>query len=518
MPQIRFTNVAFGYINNLFKNVTLTIGPRDRIGIVGNNGCGKSTLLACIAGLVELQAGKISVPKGLKFGFIEQEVSKSLANKSLFELLSDAIPVQERDYSLWKVDHTLDTFKAPEAIRSRSMKDLSGGWQRLALIARTVLSTPDVLLLDEPTNHLDIEKILLLERWLNEQVYDIPLISVSHDRRFLANCTNKTLFLRDMDIREYNYSYVRATQLLNEADETSAVQRSKELKEMTRLKRSAHELRQIGVNNYSAAALKKSNQIAKRAESIEKTLTSVHVHEKRALTLNNSSTHIKRLVGLHGVDISTPTGEFLFHIAKLDMMRGERLVIFGANGSGKSQLLKTLYQAMFDVEASKRAGISIPPAIKPAYLDQHMSHLPLNRHVYDYLSETLSLGNQQTTTLLIRAGFPVAIHKTTLDALSPGQRARVAFLVLHHLEPNFYIMDEPTNHLDIAGQEQLESELLEQHATSLIVSHDRAFTQNVGTKFYMIERQQLVLIDSPDVYYARYDESKNQDGLGTRLK
>ena len=518
MPQIRFDKVSVGYAQTLFKNITLSISSHDRIGIVGHNGCGKSTFLRCIAGLVEPHAGRILCPKGLTFGFIEQEIPKNIVNKTLWDAISLALPDSEKDYSSWKVDVTLDSFNAPMNIRQKPLHELSGGWQRLALIARTVLSSPDVLLLDEPTNHLDLEKIMVLERWLNEQVGDLPLVTVSHDRRFLEHCTNKTFFLRGEDIREYRYSYARAVELLRDDDSNAHIARSKEVKEMQRLKRSAHELRQIGINNYSAAALKKSNQIAKRAEGIEMQLPSVHVEAKRDLKLNHSGIHNKQLMTLQNVSICSPDGVKLFHIETLTIQQGDRLVVFGKNGSGKSQLLKMLHEATLNKERAKQQGILVVPALALGYIDQHMAHLPLHRVLHDYINETLSLGAQKTTTILVGAGFPVAIQQTPLARLSPGQRTRVAFLVLHWLEPNFYIMDEPTNHLDIAGQEQLELEIVKKNATSVIVSHDRSFTDEVGTVFFMIKNKRLVKINTPSIYYQSLEEGGDAMDEGLRKR
>src|SRR3990167_2018083 len=509
MPQIRFEKVAFGYIDILFSNVTLTIGDNDRIGIVGNNGCGKSTFIKCIAGLIDPLEGRVFFPKGLKFGFIEQDIPKQLMDKNLYNVISDAIPEEERDHSIWKIENTLDVFKAPLTIRQKTIKELSGGWQRLALIARMVLSHPDILLLDEPTNHLDVAKILVLEQWLNEQVYNIPLIAISHDRTFLSNCTNKTFFLRGTEIREYNYSYSRAKQLLLEDDHALSARRAKELKELNRLKRSAHDLRQIGVNNYSDAALKKSIQMAKRAEGIETQLTNIHVEEKRSIKLSNSGIHTKRLIGMKNVDILTPEGAVIFHISHLDIMQGERLVIFGANGSGKSQFLKYIKNAMRDIDSARTLGMTITPSIKMGYIDQHLSHLPFNIFLHDYFNDEFSLVNQKITSILVNAGFPISIHRTKIGVLSHGQRARVAFLMLHLQQPNFYVMDEPTNHLDIDGQEQLESEILEQGAASIVVSHDRVFSENIGTKFYEIKDMKLLAIDHPDFFYKNILQSSN---------
>lgn len=501
MPQIRLEKVGFGYAETLFENVTLSINDGDRIGIVGNNGSGKSTLLKCIAGVIEPQSGRVHRPSGLKFGFIEQDIPKNLHHLNLFDVISEALPPAEKQNWLWKVDVTLDIFQAPDSLRHKPVQALSGGWQRLALIARVALSQPDILLLDEPTNHLDISKIMVLEQWLNEQMVDIPLVTISHDRRFLDHCTNKTFFLRGTSLTEYRGSYTQAKQLLSDDDHSLSLKRANELKEMNRLKRSAHMLRQIGVNNYSDSALKKSVQIAKRAEGIESQLTKIHVEEKRNINLSNSGIQTKRLIGLKDIDICAPDGAFLFRIEQLDIMQGDRLIIYGANGSGKTQLLTCLKNALNDLDLARANGVSVAPTAKLGYIDQHLSHLPLGRTLRDHFDHEFPFDHQKTTGILINAGFSMVLQRAKLSELSHGQRARVAFLMLHLMQPNLYIMDEPTNHLDIAGQEQLESEILEQGATTVVVSHDRVFAQNIGTKFYAIRKNRLVSIPSPETFY-----------------
>ncbi len=285
MSFIRFDHVTFGYSEVLFKDISLSINQNEKIGVVGNNGAGKSSFLNCIAGLLEPQEGRIICPKNLKFGFIEQSIPKAIFNQSLYDVISDAMPTHDKDSMGWKVDMTLDMFKAPDSIRNKPIQALSGGWQRLALIARTVLSNPDILLLDEPTNDLDVDKIMVLENWLNNQIYDTPIVCISHDRGFLENCSNKTFILRGTEIHEFQYSYSKAIELLQENDRSLATQIAKEAKEINRLKRSAHELRQIGVNNYSASALKKSIQIAKRASQIEENLPDVYVEREKGYLL-----------------------------------------------------------------------------------------------------------------------------------------------------------------------------------------------------------------------------------------
>ncbi|MGB4056702.1 MAG: ABC-F family ATP-binding cassette domain-containing protein [Alphaproteobacteria bacterium] len=502
MTQIRLENVSFGYAETLFEGLTLAITDNDRIGIVGNNGSGKSTLLKCISGEIEPTKGRIIRSKGLKFGFMEQDVPEALKNENLYDVISAAIPKDERDVSAWKVDIALDAFKAPDDIRTRPISELSGGWQRLALIARLALSEPDVILLDEPTNHLDVAKIILLEQWLNEQVYNVPLITISHDRSFLANCTNKTVILRAGQAHVFDYPYETAIDLLAEQDKSSSAQRAKELKEIDRLERSAHELRQIGVNNRSFAALRKSTQIAKRAENIGADLTDVHIEARRDIKLGNSGIQAKRLLGIENMTINAPDGTMLFHIDKLDISPGERLVIMGPNGSGKTQFLNRLHLAFDDPDDGRKEGIAITPSAKLGYLDQHLSYLPLDQSLKDYFSRSSGLDEQKAIGALVGAGFPVRVQAMKLGKLSHGQRARVALLGLQLSNQNFYILDEPTNHLDIAGQRQLESEIISNEAACVLVSHDRKFAENIGTKFYAIQNHKLVQIASPDAFYA----------------
>ena len=146
------------HAGTLFENVSFTINEGDHIGLIGNNGCGKSTLLKAIMGELELSKGRIQKQRGIKIGYIAQSVPERFENMTLYEVLEDAIPPAEREYSQYKVDMALEALGAEKEIYDRKMSQLSGGWRRLALIARTNLDDPDLLILDEPTNHLDVGK------------------------------------------------------------------------------------------------------------------------------------------------------------------------------------------------------------------------------------------------------------------------------------------------------------------------------------------------------------------------
>lgn len=151
----------------LFSNLDLTIAAGDRLGIVAANGRGKSTLLKCLAGAFEPTAGDITRSRGLLVGHVAQSVPDALLGRSFHDVVADALPAEQRDSEVWRIDVVLDSLDVPEDMRSRPMRGLSGGWQRLALVARVWVTDPDVLLLDEPTNHLDLAKIGQLESWLN---------------------------------------------------------------------------------------------------------------------------------------------------------------------------------------------------------------------------------------------------------------------------------------------------------------------------------------------------------------
>jgi ATPase subunit of ABC transporter with duplicated ATPase domains len=501
MTAIHLQKVTFGYTEPLFKDATFAIGDGDRIGIVGHNGEGKSTLLQCIAGRVEPDAGTVIGANSLKAGFMEQDIPPELMDMKLRDVLIAALP-PDASYNEWQADIALQDFKFPAADHDRPVRELSGGWQRLALIARAVLRQPGILLLDEPTNHLDVEKIMALENWLNGQVTDMPLVVVSHDRRFLDRCTRRTLFLRHGQVRVYNRPYTAAREMLDKDEEIARAQHAKTSGKIDRLASSAHDLRQTGMNDHSDAALRKARHQADRAAALQEALAPLPVEKRRDIRISGTSIEAKRIVALKDVRIFSPRGDLLFRIDQLDLMNGDRLAILGVNGSGKSQLLKFLHESFGDKDAAQRQGVTINPGARQGYMDQHLAHLPLQSPLHDYVARAFSLDDQGATRALVAAGFAVPVQKMKIGLLSHGQRARLALLGLYLASPNIYVLDEPTNHLDIAGREQLEKEIADRQAAAIFVTHDRAFAQAVGTKFYVIQDGGLVRVDSPDIYYA----------------
>jgi ATPase subunit of ABC transporter with duplicated ATPase domains len=248
---ITIRNLGITLSSPLFSKLNLTVNPGDRIGIVAANGRGKSTLFRCIAGTLEPTEGEITKARGLVIGHVEQNLPQALAAKTFYDAVLEALPAELAESESWRVDVALEELDVPEVLRQRRLDQLSGGWQRLALLARTWVTEPDVLLLDEPTNHLDLAKIARLEDWLNALGRDVPVIMSSHDRAFLDATTNRTLFLRPEQSQVFALPYARARLAIDEADAADARRYERDLKTADQLRRQASKLKNIGINSGS---------------------------------------------------------------------------------------------------------------------------------------------------------------------------------------------------------------------------------------------------------------------------
>jgi ATPase subunit of ABC transporter with duplicated ATPase domains len=500
MGSISLRNVGVTVYAPLFSNLNFVIADGDCVGLIAGNGKGKTTLLRCIVGTAEPSEGEIVRSRGLTIGFVEQDVPQALLGLTLREAVRQALPAEQRETDEWRVDVALDEFETPDEMRDRLVSALSGGWQRLMLIARVWVNAPDALLLDEPTNHLDLEKILRLEAWLNSAARSIPVVIASHDREFLDATTNRTLFLRPGSSHYFALPFSKAREALAEIDSAAEMKLENDLKEATKLRKQAAKLTNIGINSGSDLLTVKAKYLKDRAAKIEAAARPVHKERSGEIRLSNSGTHAKVLLAFENLTVTTPAGQGLFRIEKLHVFQGDRVVLLGPNGAGKSQLVKAIRQAIEGPDTV--AGIKAAPSVTLGYIDQAMSQLPAKGTPLELLGR-FGLGNQREKALLAAAGFPIEKQDRPIGSLSFGQRARLGLLVLRLEEPNFYLMDEPTNHVDIAGQEQLEEEILEHEATAVLVSHDRRFVRNVGTRWLVIEGRKLVEAEGPEGFFGR---------------
>jgi ATPase subunit of ABC transporter with duplicated ATPase domains len=503
MGSISLKDVSITASVPLFRGLNVVVQDGDRVGLVAGNGNGKTSLLRAIAGQAEPTGGDIVRSRGLTVGFVEQDVPDRLRGLTLRDAVLDALPATDRDSDAWKADVTLDGLETPEELRDRAVSALSGGWQRLMLIARCWVAEPDALLLDEPTNHLDLSKIFLLERWLETAARGVPLIVASHDRDFLDAVTNRTLFLRPGVSRYFPLSYSAARIELEREDESTAAQNERDLKEANKLRKQAAKLTNIGINSGSDLLTIKAKYLKERAAKIEGAVRDEHRERSGEIRLANRGIHAKVLVAVENITVATPTGTPLFKIEKLHVFQGDRIVLLGANGAGKSQFVKLIHRAM---TGTAEQGIKVTPSLVLGYADQDMSQLPVKGSPQEFISSRFRLPDNRVTSLLAAAGFPVEKQTRPIATLSFGQRSRLGLLALRLTDPNFYLMDEPTNHVDIPGQEALEAEILKHEATAILVSHDRRFVRNVGTRFLEIGGRQLRETEGPEGFFARMAE------------
>ena len=292
----------------LFQNLDLTIHETDRIGLIAGNGAGKTTLLRCLAGQIDLGAGRITRRRGLRVGFVEQDVPADLLGLTMHEAIRRALPAAERDGLAWKIGLVLDMLETPPAMRERTLAELSGGWQRLALLARAWVTDPDVLLLDEPTNHLDSQRLAVLETWIAHATEGVAMVIASHDRQFLDHRTNRTLFLRPEVSRVYAHPFSAARELLAHDDAERETKLARDAKEADRLRRNAGQLRNVGINSGSDLMLKKAKYLTNRAEAIEQSLRPVERVRSGDIRLSNRGTHAKVLIALDDVAVATRLG------------------------------------------------------------------------------------------------------------------------------------------------------------------------------------------------------------------
>ncbi len=483
----------------LFTDLDLTVSKGDRIGLVAANGRGKTTLLACIAGEMEQTTGEITRARGLRVGYVQQYVPDGALDLTLHALVLAALPPDQADYESWRVDVVLDDLSVPYDLQHKPLRELSGGWQRTALLAAAWVVEPDLLLLDEPTNHLDLHRIGLLQDWLGRLPRDVPVIMTSHDRAFLDATTNRTLFLRAERSRVFQVPFSHARLALDEADAADERRFANDLNKAQQLRKQAAKLKNIGINSGSDLLVNKTKQLSERAAKIEAAARPAHQERSAGdIKLTNSGTHAKALITLDEIDVTTPDERLLYNTGKKWIAQGDRIVLLGTNGTGKTQLIRRIAAAV----QGEPSEIKSAPTVAMGYSDQHLSQLSDSDTPMQAVAGQFDVGDQRARGLLAGAGVNIQMQDTKIGSLSGGQKARLAMLILRLAQPNFYLLDEPTNHLDIEGQEMLEDELRAHGATCLLVSHDRSFLRNVGNRFWQIERKRLIEVDDPEAFLS----------------
>ena len=486
----------------LFSDLNLTVTQGDRIGLVAANGRGKTSLLSLLSGEGEPTGGEITRARGLKTGLVRQDVPTAILPLGFRTAVLAALPPEQAAEESWRADIVMDDLSVPEAFRDTPLQALSGGWQRIALLARAAITAPDLYLLDEPTNHLDLSRIGILQAWLAALPRDVGVVLTSHDRAFLDQATNRTLFLRADRSRFFPLPYSHAKSELEKADEADERRFDNDLARADQLRRQAAKLKNIGVNSGSDLLITKTRQLSERAAKIEASARPAHKETSAgAIKLTNSGTHAKALVSLNEALIRTPDGRELFRTGQKWIEKGDRVVLLGANGAGKTQMIKVVLAAINGGPLGAEGTIKAVPTLALGYCDQMLSQLPDKATPFELVTRQTQ-ADSTARNLLAGAGVKTDWQTRPIAKLSGGQKARLAMLLLRLSSPNFYLLDEPTNHLDIEGQEALEDELLTKGATCLLVSHDRHFVRSVGSRFWQIIGKRLTEVADPEDFFA----------------
>ncbi len=467
----------------LLDSAALAIEPRERIGLIGRNGSGKSSLLAVMAGRRELDDGELQRADGLRCVLVEQEpvlpgadtVRDSLIERGAIHAIADE---RERWQALARLEATADRLGA---LLDRAPDQLSGGERKRAALALALALDPDLLLLDEPTNHLDIDAITLLEDLLARGP---TLVVVTHDRRFLDRVATRIVELDRGILRSYpgnfaEYERFKADQLAVEAEGRRRFDRFWQQEEAwIRKGVEARRTRNQGRVRRLEALRREREQRREQQGDLRIRLDAGSRSGRRVAELTEV-----------GKRFDTPAGErWVVRGFSTLIQRGDRIGLIGPNGAGKTTLLRLMLGSLEPDEGE----VDLGTGLRIAYFDQMRAQLDPQASVAESIapgSEWIEIGGQRRHVMSYlgdflfsprRAGSPVA-------SLSGGERNRLLLARLFAQPANLIVLDEPTNDLDMESLELLESTLQEYEGTLLLVSHDRAFLDNVVTQTIVAE-------------------------------
>jgi ATP-binding cassette subfamily F protein 3 len=498
----------------VLKDVSWEVKVGDRIGLVGVNGAGKSTQLKIIAGEIEPTAGEVIRPSSLHIAYLTQEFEVDptrTVREEFWTVFKDANEVQhsmvqvqrdmetatpeELDRLIHKLDRLQRKFEALDGYGleaqiekilpemgfepedgDRLVSAFSGGWQMRMSLGKILLQKPDLLLLDEPTNHLDLETIEWLENYLKG--LKTPMVIVSHDREFLDRlCTQIVETERGVSTAYLgNYSAYLQQKAENIEAQMSAYERQQ--KEIDKQQVFVERFRASATRSTQAKSREKQLEKIERIEAPTASLKTLHFRFPPAPRSGREVVNIKDLVHIYDEKI-------LFLGANLLIERGDRIAFLGPNGAGKSTLLRMIMGMENPTEGTVEIGNH---NVIPGYFEQNQAEaLDLNRTVMETIhDEVPDWKNEEVRTLLGRFLFTGETVFKKVEALSGGEKARLALAKMLLRPANLLILDEPTNHLDIPAKEMLEEAIQHYDGTVIIVSHDRYFISQVANKIVEI--------------------------------
>ena len=504
----------------LFNDISLQINKGDKIGLVGKNGAGKSTLLKLISGVDKPSEGKIHKPSDYKIGYLTQDIVID-STLSVFEYLktSNALLtrlnnridqinhdlVERTDYEAesylglldelndlnheflindgfqWeeKITGTLKGLGFQDSELSQSLNTFSGGWKMRAELAKILVNAPDIILLDEPTNHLDIISISWLENYL--KTFEGAVITISHDRLFLDNVTKRTLEISKGKVLDFAYSYTKYKEVRAEELERLAGAKKQQDKDIKHAEELINKFRAKKNKAAFAQSLIKKIEKTERIEVDNDSVTGMSINFPLSVQPGKWVLQMDGMGKAYG-------DKQLYKEVNLTVGRGEKIALLGANGMGKSTLLK---QVMGKIEGE--GDVEYGHNVNIAYFAQDQAEsLNKDKTVYETVDEIAKDDIRKSLRQVLGAFlFRGEDVDKKVGVLSGGERTRLALCQLLLSPSNFLILDEPTNHLDIQSKEVLKSALKNYEGTFIVVSHDREFLDNLTNRIWDIENKSL---------------------------
>lgn len=521
----------------LFDKVSFSIENNDKIGFVGANGTGKTTLFKMLTEEILPDRGEIFKSKEANVGYMQQHAQMNTEKTLWAELMTVYKPLTDIENRLKSIEsqitngvgdlaqlteeqHILNEkyekqggfvykniakaslmglgFKEEEF--NMDFSSLSGGQQTRVILCKLLLGESNLLLLDEPTNHLDIESTEWLEDFLRD--YKGAFVVISHDRYFLDRVTNKTFELENNKLTVYSGNYSTYLKLKEEREKTLVRNYENTTREIQRIEGIIEQQKRWNREKNIKTAESKQKQIDRLEKDLEKPEIYNENIKFNFRAKNMGGTEVLRCNGLK----MAFDGKKLFENANVEVNRGERVFLLGANGCGKTTLFKIITGEIEPLDGTTKIGANI----QVGYFDQKQQNLCLEKEAIGEVWDTYPAMTQTE----VRNAMAAFLFKnddvfTPIYSLSGGERARIALIKLMLSGSNFLILDEPTNHLDIKSREALENALLNYDGTMLVVSHDRYFIDKLATKIYYMENCGIKKYDGDYTYFSQI--KKNAD-------
>lgn len=527
--QLINLSMSFGD-EELFENVNLQISDNEKVGVVGVNGAGKTTFFKLIMGIEEADSGKIVLGNN-RVSWLPQVLDDSVSSLdiSVFDFLLSGRPIERLNRELQdnyeklslekdenkqkkifniidnlqkKLDYwecytaenvllkIIDGMNIDDSMLEKKLSELSGGQKSKVAFARLLYSKPEIILLDEPTNHLDKDTKDYVINYLKN--YKGSVFVISHDTDFLNKVTSMTLFLdkRRKTFELYNGNYDRFKELYAQLEKNIQLQVEKTQKEEERLK--------SFIDKYANSSGKRKRMVQDREKKLEKLLKNkidinpVLKTTKFDITINRESTTIPLKVQNVSFKYNDYDKKYIINNLSFNLLKGEKFLIVGKNGVGKSTLLKLIVGVL----KPNSGEIVIGNKTDIGYYAQEHELLDNNKSIIDNFAE-VNISQSKLRSVLGRFLFSGDDVFKKVGILSPGERSRVALAKLSLSGANFLILDEPTNHLDPETQTIIADTFKNFPGTMLVVSHNPEFVDNLG-----IERT-LILPDGIISYYDR---------------